>query len=62
MVHKEVSDINDDKNLNRVGGEESGLKKVKKEKLKVPDIKKGGVRVQSAKVAGSPKKGLENNR
>ena len=59
MVHKEVSDIN----LNRAG-EESGLKKVKKEKLKVvPDIKKGSAtRVQSAKVTGSsPKKGLENN-
>ena len=63
MVHKEVSDINEDKNLNRAG-EESGLKKVKKEKLKVvPDIKKGSAtRVQSAKVTGSsPKKGLENN-
>ena len=59
MVHKEVSDINEDKNLNR--GEESVLKKVKKEKLKVPDIKKGVSRVQSAKVAGSPKKGLENS-
>lgn len=63
MVHKEVSDINEDKNLNRAC-EESGLKKVKKEKLKVvPDIKKGSAtRVQSAKVTGSsPKKGLENN-